>query len=73
MLINIGNLNQEQAKGLSDFFFDIGKGLILSGIGFSAIARTLNEKIIIMTSNSLLTILCVVFAISILDRKNIYE
>ncbi len=73
MLINITHLNHDQAKGLSNFFFDIGKGLIISGIGLSSIAKTFPEKIILVVSNAVLTIICVVFAMSILDNKNSYE
>ncbi len=30
-------LNKEQAKSLSDFFFDLAKGLVLGGIGFTVV------------------------------------
>lgn len=34
----MGGLNSEQAKGLSNFFFDVAKGLVLGGIGFYVIS-----------------------------------
>jgi len=47
-------LNQEQLKGLANFFFDLAKGLILGGVGFSLtipfVARTLLIFFVLFTA-----------------------
>lgn len=34
-------LNKTQCKGMADFFFDVAKGALLAGLGFSVVTPTL--------------------------------
>ncbi len=59
------NLNLEQAKGLSNFFFDVAKGLFLGGIGFATLSQPETKLITFITSMTL-SYFCVRFALAIL-------
>ena len=59
------DLNRDQAKSLSDFFFDLAKGLILGGAGFGLTVP--NElKLLVVIFMSILSYWCVKTALSLL-------
>lgn len=60
------SLNQEQAKGLAGFFFDVAKGLVLGGAGAAAISP-MNLKIIAVISSASLAYVCVRIALVLLE------
>ncbi len=60
------SLNNEQAKGLSNFFFDIAKGLVLGGIGFATFVP-LESMLIFVTLSAIFAFLCIRLALSILE------
>ncbi|HJZ05645.1 hypothetical protein A2634_05330 [Candidatus Amesbacteria bacterium RIFCSPHIGHO2_01_FULL_48_32] len=59
-------LNTEQARGLSNFFFDVAKGLILGGIGLS-LAVPLAAQISLVIVSSLAALVCVRMALYLLQ------
>lgn len=62
-------LNAEQTKGLANFFFDIAKGLVLGGLGYSAVIPS-QAKIAIIIVSLFAAYLCVRSAMIILDKFN---
>lgn len=60
-------LNDSQAKGLANLFFDLAKGFILGGVGFATVGP-LEAKVVTATSAILLAFLCVKFALSLLEE-----
>lgn len=59
-------LNSEQARGLANFFFDVGKGLMLGGLGFATIV-SFELKLISVSVTSLCALVCVRFALRLLE------
>lgn len=57
--------NKEQAKALADFFLSIAKGLILGGIGFTAVAPT-ESKFIYTLSAMVFAFFCINLALELL-------
>ena len=62
----MGGLNSEQAKGLSNFFFDVAKGLVLGGIGFYVISP-FQIKYITVISSGMLAHGCIKMALTLLE------
>lgn len=59
-------LNQEQAKSLANFFFDVAKGVILGGLGFATVT-SLEVKIFAVLSSLVVTYLLVRFGLILLE------
>ncbi|MEK7168482.1 MAG: hypothetical protein AAB778_00545 [Patescibacteria group bacterium] len=59
------DLNEEQSKGLANFFFDLGKGFFLGMIGLSF---TSELKLIIIVFGTTFMLVCVLQALSILKK-----
>lgn len=57
--------NIEQARGLSTFFFDIGKGLILGGVGIYFLTP-IEARLVISIFIFLVSYFCVYLALEIL-------
>jgi len=62
------DLNKDQASGLSNFFFDIAKGLFLGGVGSFAVSN-LQIGISISIINAILAYFCVNLALRILKNN----
>lgn len=60
-------LNTEQSKGLANFFFDVAKGLILGGIGFS-ISTSPEVRILAILLSSVMTYICIRLALLMLEN-----
>lgn len=60
-------LNTEQAKGLSRFFFDIAKGLVLGEIGLFTIG-SVEAKAVAIFLISFLAFACIKLALWILEE-----
>jgi len=60
-------LNTEQIKGLSNFLFDIAKGLVLGGIGLS-LTIPFEMKIVLLTIVSMFTVACLSMALNLLKE-----
>lgn len=61
-------LNKEQAKSLSNFFFDVAKGLVLGGIGLS-FAVPWNIRVVMIIYVVGAAYICVNFALSLLEER----
>ncbi len=61
------SLNNEQAKGLSNFFFDIAKGLVLGGIGFATFVPS-SAILIFVSLSAIFAFLSIKLALSILEE-----
>ena len=61
------SLNSYQAKGLANFFFDVAKGLVLGGIGFATVLP-LGLKLLSVLAMSVLVIICVKIALTLLEE-----
>ena len=59
-------INKEQAKSLSDFFFDVAKGLVLGGIGFT-VAVPWEMRITAITSSTTMAYACIRIGLSLLE------
>lgn len=59
-------LNKEQAKSLSDFFFDVAKGLVLGGIGFTIIVSW-EMRITAIISSTTMAYACIRIGLSLLE------
>lgn len=51
-------LNKAQAQELARFFFDVAKGLMLGGVGFTTVS-SLEIKILAIVSSLMLSYICV--------------
>ena len=60
-------LNKAQAQELAKFFFDVAKGLILGGIGFSTVTP-FELKLIIVILTSMTAYILVRLALSLLKE-----
>ncbi|MEK7163554.1 MAG: hypothetical protein AAB768_00230 [Patescibacteria group bacterium] len=60
--------NLEQAKGLSNFFFDIAKGVTLGAIGFSAIGP-IEIRIFVGVLSISFVYVCVKIALLLLENS----
>jgi|YNPBryantNP2012_1023418.scaffolds.fasta_scaffold07601_5 hypothetical protein len=60
------SLNSKQADGLANFFFDIGKGLVLSGIGSVIIVP--EARLIAAFLSTLTAVFCVKLALNLLEE-----
>lgn len=60
-------LNSIQSKKLADFFFDIAKGLILGGLGFSTVVPG-NLKIFYALFSAVFAYLCIQLGLKILTN-----
>lgn len=61
------SLNNEQSKGLSNFFFDIAKGLVLGGLGFATFIPS-GAILIFVTLSVVFAFLSIKLALSILEE-----
>ncbi len=59
-------LNREQAKSLSNFFFDVSKGLVLGGIGFTVVVPW-EMRITAIISSITLAYTCIRIGLSLLE------
>lgn len=59
-------LNNDQARGLANFFFDIAKGLILGSLGLS-LAVPLAVKVAIVIPSIFFALWCVKMALYLLE------
>lgn len=59
-------LNREQAKSLSNFFFDVAKGLVLGGIGFTIIVPW-EMRITAIISSTTMAYACIRIGLSLLE------
>jgi len=59
-------INKEQAKSLSDFFFDVAKGLVLGGIGFTIVVPW-EMRVTVVTSSVILTYICIRIGLNLLE------
>ncbi|KKS32180.1 MAG: hypothetical protein UU93_C0009G0018 [Candidatus Amesbacteria bacterium GW2011_GWA2_42_12] len=59
--------NFEQAKGLSNFFFDIAKGVALGAIGFSVI-EPIEIKVVVGLLSISFVYICVRIALLLLEE-----
>ena len=62
-------LNTKQSEKLADFFFDIAKGLILGGIGFTVIAHQ-EMKLIYTVVSVFCAFWCITTAMNLLEGKH---
>lgn len=60
-------LNKEQAKSLSNFFFDLAKGLVLGGIGFAAVVPW-NVKVTEILASTLIAYACISIGLNLLEE-----
>ena len=60
-------INDEQAKGLASFFFDVAKGLVLGAIGFAAVTQ-IEAKLLFVILSLVVAYICIRIALSILDQ-----
>lgn len=58
-------LNKEQAKGLSNFFFDVAKGIALGGFGFITVTDSL-QRLAFIVAVTAIVYTCIVVALTIL-------
>lgn len=61
------NLNNKQGERLADFFLDMAKGLLLGGIGFSAVVP-LESKLVTVFLSSGLSFWCLKMGLSLLEE-----
>lgn len=59
------SLNKEQAKGLSNFFFDVAKGISLGGLGFLSVTDLLSRFLFILAITAI-AYTCIVVALTLL-------
>ena len=59
-------LNSKQCERLSDFFFDVAKGLVLGGIGFATVAPQ-EFKLIYSLISSIISFWCVKVGLKLLE------
>lgn len=62
-------LNTEQAKGLSIFFFDIAKGLILGGIGSAVVSSQARIPLLLLVT--LFSFGCIKIALALLEEVDL--
>lgn len=60
------SLNHEQAKSLSSFFFDVAKGLVLGGIGFTP-AVPGNMIVTVVLSSATAAYICIRIGLNLLE------
>lgn len=58
-------LNKEQSKGLSNFFFDVAKGIALGGFGFITVTDPL-QRLAFIVAVTAIVYTCIVVALTIL-------
>ncbi len=66
MIIDVGNLNKEQAKGLANFFFDIAKALVLGTVVINAVSASVIIKFATSSLEILLAVGCIRVALNLL-------
>ena len=59
-------LNNEQAKGLSNFFFDVAKGMVLGGLGLS-LTVPLVVKVSLVIMSMIVALFCLRMALYLLQ------
>ncbi len=62
------NFNRGQAEKMADFFFDIGKGTLLGGVGF-ALTGTSAAVISLALVSAGLASACVMIALALLEPQ----
>lgn len=60
-------LNKEQAKGLSNFFFDVAKGIALGGFGFISLTNSV-QRFVFVVAVAAIVYTCIVVALTILKE-----
>lgn len=60
-------LNSDQRRGLASFFFDVAKGLVLGGVGFTVVTAP-ELKVITAVFSSIFAYIFVRFALSLLEN-----
>ena len=61
-------LSSAQAKGLANFFFDVAKGALLAGLGFSVVTPTsLFLKLPFLVNSAFVTYFSVRWALKLLE------
>lgn len=64
-------LNHAQAKGLANFFFDVAKGALLAGLGFSVVTPTsLSLRLLSLINSILVTYFSIRLALEFLREAN---
>ncbi|MEK7497614.1 MAG: hypothetical protein AAB656_01710 [Patescibacteria group bacterium] len=65
------SLNREQAKGLSNFFLDIAKGLVLATLGFTVLpsGAALIFRAINVIALGMIAYYCVRIGLRLLENK----
>lgn len=66
-MIGLTVLNKAQAQELAKFFFDIGKGLILGGVGFATVG-SIEIRIITAILSLALSYTCIRFGLTLLKE-----
>lgn len=63
-------LNTDQAKALSNFFFDIAKGTLVGSLGFSASISDLSIflRVTNILGGVILTYICIKIGLSLLEK-----
>lgn len=62
----IMRFNKEQAKSLSNFFFDVAKGLVLGGIGFTLVVSW-EIRMTAIVSSTAMAYACIRIGLSLLE------
>lgn len=68
MLIDVKNLNQNQAKGLSNFFFDLAKALVLGVVAVNVVSSEIITKFLASSIEIILAINCIRIALNLLEE-----
>lgn len=63
-------LNSRQADGLANFFFDVGKGVVLGSLGFSAVISKMPFplRLLNVLGGLALAYICIKMALRILEE-----
>ena len=62
------DLNLKQTIGLSNFFFDVAKGLFLGGVG-SVVVAPLELKVLSIFASMTMAYVCVKMGLSLLEEN----
>jgi hypothetical protein len=60
------SLNSDQLRGLSNFFFDVAKGLVLGGVGFYVVS-SFQVKYMISILSGIFAYGCIKMALALLE------
>jgi hypothetical protein len=66
MLIDFENFNRDQAKGLSNLFFDIAKALILGTVVINVVSSAIIVKFLMSAVEIILAVGCIRIALDLL-------